>query len=374
MDHSIIDYFISLVKIDSESKSELAVATKIMTDLKQLGAEVIFDSANKQTGGDCGNLIAYFKGTADVEPVLLCAHLDTVVPGNGIKPIIKDGVIRSDGTTILGADDKSGIAEILYGIKGAMDSGKPYPPIEILFTISEEIGLCGSRFCDYSLLKAKRCFTFDTSKVGSIMNGSPSQNSLYFHFKGKKAHAGVEPEKGINAIRMASEAIANMPLGRIDEETTCNIGIINGGEATNIVPDSVLVEGEVRSHSMQKLEKLTEEMCSVVRGVKEKYNAIDPVATVEIKAENSYPSFYIEESDELVQIAVATTKKVGLPVDIYRGGGGSDANILIQNGIKSLVIGTGMANVHTVDEYIKVADLEVGAEWVKELLIALGEK
>ena len=257
MKQNVVDYFLELVQIDSESKNEKAVAEKLVEDLQKMGAEITFDRAHEQTGGNVGNLYAYFPGQIAKEPILFCAHMDTVVPGNSVKPQIKADRIVTDGKTVLGADDKSGIAEIIYGIKAIQDSGQAHAPIEALFTISEEIGLLGAKNLDYSLIKSKIGYALDSHEVGALTIGAPSQNSLKFIIHGKKSHAGAAPEEGVNAIQIAAEAITKMPMGRIDEETTCSIGIISGGSATNIVPDEVILKGEVRSHAPQKLKDIT---------------------------------------------------------------------------------------------------------------------
>jgi|SRR5690554_5205325 len=368
MEKTLIDYFISLVKIDSESRQEKDLALKLKADLEELGATVKFDNANEKTGGNIGNLIASFPGNANSEPLLLCAHMDTVVPGKGIKPVISDGVIKTDGTTILGADDKSGIAQIIWGIKELLDNNEHLPPIEILFTISEEIGLLGAKNCDYSLLTAKQGYAFDSHEVGSIMNGAPSQNNINITVHGKKAHAGVEPEKGLNAINIAAEAIVKSPLGRIDPETTSNLGIISGGAATNIVPDLVEIKGEARSHNEETLKKVTTEICESFRKTTTQYSINGYQASAECHVNKSYSTFFVDNNEPLVTIARQTSQNLKLPDVVHRGGGGSDANILNQHGIKTVVIGTGMENVHTLQEFISISSLENGALWVKELL------
>lgn len=368
MENTLINYFLSLVKIDSESGNEKNLALKLKADLEKLGAEVRFDQAGEKTAGTVGNLTATLPGTVNTPPLLLCAHMDTVVPGKGVKPVIEGDIIRTDGTTVLGADDKSGIAQIIWALKELRDNNEPVPSIEILFTISEEVGLLGIKNCDFSLLKAKQGYAFDSHEVATVMNGAPSQNNLHFLIHGKKAHAGVEPEKGINAIRIGSEAIASIPLGRIDEETTCNIGIISGGEATNIVPDLLEIKGESRSHDETKLESLTDEICRVFREVTARFSLDGYQAEVETIVAKSYSSFYVDEEDALVRLALQATQNLKLPRRVYKGGGGSDANILNVNGIKTVVIGTGMNNVHTMQENISISSLEKGVLWIKELL------
>lgn len=368
MNSTIVDYFISLVRIDSESRNEFNLAQKIKKDLEGIGAKVEFDNAHEQTKGNCGNLYAYIAGDDSLEPVLLSAHMDTVVPGNGIEPVVKDGIITSDGTTILGADDKSGIAQIIWGIKELVESGEKHPPIELLFTVCEEIGLLGVKNCDTSKFKAKKSYAFDTHEVGSVMQGAPSQKNLIITVKGKKAHAGTSPEKGINAIVAASDAIVRCPLGRIADDTTANIGIIEGGKATNIIPDSVILHGEVRSHSVDKLNLVTEDICLIFKETVKRHEVNGFQASADIEIVHKYDSFFIKESEEIIKVALKASEALGIPRSIYKGGGGSDANILNAKGIQSIVIGTGMNDVHTTAENISIESLQLGAEWVKQLL------
>ncbi|NQV17772.1 MAG: M20/M25/M40 family metallo-hydrolase [Armatimonadetes bacterium] len=373
MGNSIVDYFISLVQIDSESKQEKDVALKLEKDLTALGAEVKFDKANEKTGGNIGNLYAYLPGKKDKEPILFCAHMDTVKSGIGIKPQILKDRITSDGTTILGSDDKSGIAQIFWAIKEISENHITHAPIEIVFTVSEEKGLLGSKNLDYSLIKSKFGFALDSRKVGSLAIGAPSENDLKIFVHGKEAHAGVEPEKGLNAIKIAAEAITKIPLGRIDEETTCNIGKIEGGKATNIIPNYVKIEAEVRSHSEEKLQKITQQISSIFKETASKYQVKNSdgkiiYAKVEIDINKGYQSFRLKEDDEIIKLGHEANKVLDLPCTTSIGGGGSDANNFNQNAIKMAIVGTGMNSVHTVDEFILISDLEKGAQWIKEVI------
>ncbi|MBP7899319.1 MAG: M20/M25/M40 family metallo-hydrolase, partial [Candidatus Syntrophosphaera sp.] len=216
MQDEVVNYFLELISIDSESGDERAIIDRLKADLKALGAKVEEDDAYILTGGNAGNLYAQIPGNLNKKPILFCAHSDTVKPGKGIKPIVKDGIIYSDGTTILGSDDKSGIAELITAIKEIIESGEKHPPIEVLITVSEEVGLLGAKHFDKSRLESAWGYALDTHQVEELVIGAPAQNSIQITFLGKESHAGVEPEKGINAIRVAAEAITAMPLGRID--------------------------------------------------------------------------------------------------------------------------------------------------------------
>ena len=233
------DTFMDLVQIDSVSREESRLAAYLKTQLDLLGAETVFDGSAPQTGSDTGNLIARIKGSNGKAPLLFSAHMDTVEPGRGIKPILTNGRITSDGTTILGADDKSAIAILLEMLRVLKGSGKPHPPMELVFSTCEEIGLLGAKHLDWSLISARQGYVLDTRDPDGLVTRAPSANRLKFTVVGRDAHAGSAPEKGINAILIAAKAIAMLDLGRLDAETTCNLGVIKGGDAINIVPKQV---------------------------------------------------------------------------------------------------------------------------------------
>jgi len=368
MQESIVDYFMELVKIDSESKQEKQIALKLQTDLEEMGARVEFDDAHSKTGGEIGNLYAYFDGDTCQSPILFCSHLDTVVPGTGVKPQLKEDRITSDGTTVLGADDKSGIAQVISAIKELQQSGEKLPPIELLFTISEEIGLLGSRYADYSKLHAKFGYALDAHYIGDLTIGAPSEKSIKLTVHGKEAHAGMAPEKGISAIRLAAEAILAAPQGRIDEQTTCNIGIISGGVATNIVPNKVEIKAEVRSHDDDKLANTTQKIIDSFKDTVKKHKTENFEPTVDVELGQRYRSFRISEEEEMVKLALRVNKKLGIDIKPSVGGGGSDANNFNEHGIKAVIAGTGMRSVHTTEEFILLEDLKKGKEWVKEII------
>jgi tripeptide aminopeptidase len=367
MQNDVISYFMQLISIDSESLNERAMIDTLKQDLQELGAQVDEDDCHHKTGGNAGSLFAYLPGAIDKAPILLCAHVDTVKPGNGIKARIENGVIYSDGTTILGSDDKSGVAEIMIALKRIKESGKAHAPIEILFTVSEEIGLLGAKNFDKSRLTAAFGYALDSHRVGELLIGAPAQNSLKITIFGKEAHAGVEPEKGLNAIRVAAEAISAMPLGRIDFETTCNIGKIQGGEATNIVPNKVTLHGEARSHNPAKLERV----CSDIRYAFESTVAryAEHGAKLEYSCTTEYNSFKVKEDDPVVKLAAKALRKLDIPIQTVVGGGGSDANIISATGLPMIITGTGMDKVHTVHENIETDQLLKGTSFIEELVL-----
>ncbi|HNZ06668.1 MAG TPA: M20/M25/M40 family metallo-hydrolase [Candidatus Cloacimonadota bacterium] len=368
MQTDVVKYFMELVAIDSESKNERAIADRIMADLISLGAQVYEDDAHKHTGGNAGSVYAWFDGDPSKTAILFCAHLDTVKPGNGIKALITDGRIHTDGTTILGGDDKSGVVEIMAGIQRVLASGASHAPIEVLFTISEEIGLLGAKLFDKSKLKARMGYALDTHRVGELVLAAPSQNSIRICVNGVEAHAGVEPEKGINAIRVASEAIASMPMGRIDHETTCNIGVISGGIATNIVPNQVIIRGEARSHNMAKLEQVSSDIRHAVEAAVKRHHFSQGSATYDWQCKREYDAFHIGEDEPVVKLAKAALAELGIECDAISGGGGSDANIINAAGIPTIICGTGMNKVHTVHEDLLVSELERGTCFIESLI------
>ena len=263
----LAETFKFLVEIDSVSREEGEFAKEIKKVLESMGAKTFVDSAGEKTGSDTGNLVAKFEGNVSAPPLLINAHMDTVQPGKGIKAVLKNGIFTSDGSTILGADDKSSIAVILESLRVLRENELPYGPIDLVLTICEEIGLLGAKYFDFSLIDAKFGYALDATDVDGIIVRAPAANKLEFKIHGKDSHAGAAPEKGINAILLASKAIAGLEIGRIDKETTCNIGIIEGGIATNIVPNLVTVKGEVRSHDNDKLAKVTDDIVSAFKDV-----------------------------------------------------------------------------------------------------------
>ena len=370
---TIEDYFMSLVQIDSESKNEKEIALRLEEDLLRLGAEVKFDQSNSITGSNVGNLYAYFPGEIKKDPILFCAHMDTVKPGNGVKPSIKGDKIVTDGTTILGADDKSGIAEIIWAVKLLKEKKISHAPIEILFTVCEEIGLLGAKGTNYDMIKSKIGYALDSHEVGSITVGAPTQNSIKICVHGKESHAGVEPEKGVSAIQIAADAISNLHLGRINDQTTCNIGTINGGEASNIIPNKVEMVAEVRSHEKSQIDEVTNKMKIAFdkAAIDFKTNTFTP--TIDFHVETEYENFLLQENEDVVKIAEYASQKLDLPFDKEVGGGGSDANIFNANGLRIAIAGTGMDGYHTVNESISLQDLRNGANWIIEVIKTYSE-
>lgn len=360
----VLDRFLSYIQIDSPTKHEREFAEFLMDELKRLGFEVYMDKAGESVGSNSGNVIAKLKGNTEGETLLFCAHMDTVSPGRGINPVIKDGIIFSDGTTVLGGDDKAGIAAILEAVETVIENDIDHGDLELVFTINEEGGLYGAKNLEYDRLNAKTAFVLDSGgDPGFIVIQGPAQNQINAKFIGKEAHAGAEPENGISAIQMAAEAISKMKLLRIDEETTANIGFISGGEATNIVTKEVEIHGEARSLNEEKLQAQTDHMVKCCQDAAEKFGG-----KVEVQVEKSYGAFKVEEDAEIVVKAKEACKNLGLEPATTTTGGGSDTNIINVNGISTVNLAVGMRLPHTVDEHIYIKDLENSARLVLEII------
>jgi len=361
--------FSALVRIDSESRSEALIAKVLEKELTGLGATVVFDDAGAKVNGDCGNLVAAFKGNTDADPVMLSGHMDTVVPGKGVKVIFEDGVFRSDGTTILGSDDKSALAVILEVMQVIKDNNLPCPPVEVVITVCEEQGLLGAKNLDCSRLKSKFGYILDAVDTQGIVNRAPTANKISAKIYGRAAHAGSSPENGISAIYAASCAIAKLELGRIDEETTCNLGLISGGAATNIVPEYVEIHGEARSHDPAKLDKVTQAIVSSFENTMAELQAGgDALPRVEMIVKNDFPHTNIPEDHVMIKLAQKAAANLGRPLACKTSGGAADANIFFGKGIAAGVIGTGMTDVHTLKESIALKDMVSCAELILEIL------
>ncbi|NLK43909.1 MAG: M20/M25/M40 family metallo-hydrolase [Tissierellia bacterium] len=349
----IVSRFIDYVKISSPSYKEADFAKVLKKDMEELGFEVIVDNAGEKAGSNTGNLIGFLKGNKDVDPIMFCAHMDTVTPCENIEPIIEDGIIKSKGNTILSADDKAGIIGILEGIRYIKENNIPHGDIEVVFTICEEVGLYGSKYLDYSNIKSKMAFVLDASgDIGGVNVQGPAQTQIHAKFHGKAAHAGLSPEKGINAIQVASKAINKMNLLRIDEETTANVGIIRGGTATNIVADYAEMELEARSLKEEKLEKQVAHMVEAMENAAKEFGA-----EVVIEVKHAYPTFSLDKDEPILNIIKTAMEKINITYKPNTTGGGSDTNILNSKGVKAATLGVGMFNAHSVNEYIGVDDL-----------------
>jgi len=353
MSERMVEQFMEMVRIDSESGNEADMIEYLREEFSKMGADAVID--------DYGNLIARFpaKGCSGKDPILLSCHADTVQPGKGIKPVLKDGVIRSAGDTILGADDKAGIAEMLEALRTA----EVRPPVEVAISRQEEVGLLGVKNMDFSLITAKAGFLLDNDTLDTIVIGGPSYFAIDVDIKGKAAHAGMEPEKGINAIQAAAKAIAALELGRLDTDTTANVGVIKGGLIRNGVPDSASFLAEARSLDHEKGQALADRMVETIRAEVEGYGA-----GVDIKVDNLCRAVDIPEDSATVEISKKALKTVGIDAKTTFITGFTDASIYNNRGIEVAVVGIGAHNEHSMDEYIEVADMEKALRMIVEIL------
>jgi len=365
MNSRLVNEFLELVQIDSETKHEELIAPILVGKLEEMGFEVYQDDAHTRNGHGAGNIIATLNGTLDVEPIYFTVHMDTVVPGVGIKPEIReDGYIYSDGTTILGADDKAGIAALFEMAKRLKEQNIEHGTIQFIITAGEESGLVGAKELEREKIIAKYGFAVDSDgKVGGIVTGAPYQAKLNVKILGKTAHAGVAPEKGISAITLASKAIAKMKLGRIDEETTANIGRFEGGKATNIVCDEVNILAEARSINEEKLNAQTQHMKETFETV-----AKENGGRAEVEVKIMYPGFSVTEEDKVVQIAMEAVKNIGREPNLGVSGGGSDANIISGFGIPTVNLSVGYEEIHTTNERMPIEELDKLADLLVEIV------
>jgi tripeptide aminopeptidase len=367
----LAETFRFLAATSSVSRREGALASELKRRLEILGAETFVDAAAIKTGSDTGNLIARLKGSRVVPPLLLNAHIDTVQPGEGVSVLFKDGVFTSDGTTILGADDKSAIAVILETLSVLREDQIPHGPIEIVLTTCEEVGLAGAKNFDFSLVTAPYGYALDGSDTEGIIVQAPSANRFEIRLIGKDAHAGAHPEQGINAIHLAAKAMAGLTIGRIDIETTCNIGWIEGGVATNVVPPLVTLRGEARSHDEAKLQRVTAGIIEAFEQVVTEHRrltGLDGLPRLETHVERSYCQTRIPVSHPLVSLAKQAAARRGRSLKIKISGGGSDANIFFEKGIPLGILGTGMREVHTTREFVRLDDMIRAAELLLEII------
>jgi tripeptide aminopeptidase len=369
----IKNLLIELIKIDSLSRQELNVALRLRHEMEELGAKIWIDDAGEKVGGNVGNLIAHFPGTnTGAQPLLLSAHMDTVVPGEGIVPILDGDILRTDGRTVLGGDDKSGVAIICEVLRVMKENRLPCSAIDVVFTICEEAGLIGAKCLDVSKLRARTGLVLDSDSVGFLFTKAPAAHRMEFRVYGLEAHAGVCPERGINAIKVAADGIAQMQLGRIDFETTANIGVVEGGMAVNIVPNQVLLRGEARSHSQEKLDRQTKHMQSCLEEAAAGHvldlDGKRHSARVEARIERDYDRMDVPESAPIVQLVHAAARNLNLEVKTAATGGGCDANVLNQKGLVVANLATGMREIHTVKEWIDLKDLQLSAQMVLEIV------
>lgn len=362
----LVEEFKELVAIDSVSFHERRMADALKSKLLKLGFEVYEDGAAGVYGSEAGNVYGFLPGTLEGPPLLLSAHMDTVEPGWGKRAVIHpDGRITSEGDTVLGSDDAAGIASILEAVRAVSESGQPHRGIEVLFPIAEEAYGKGSTVAEYDRLRAKEAYTLDLSgPVGQASLQEPTFVSFSIEFVGKASHAGFAPEEGINAIAAAAAAITRIRQGRVGEETTVNIGKIEGGKATNIVPALVRMEGEIRSYvheaalaQMEQIRRICEE------------TAAGFSAVVRVDSRLHMLAYRVGEKEPVVQRFRRVCEMLGVECSLTRTLGGSDNNCFIQHGIRGVVLSCGMNQVHSTEEFSSVSELERCASIVVGLIV-----
>jgi tripeptide aminopeptidase len=351
-----LDLFLELARLRTPPGRERAAADVVSRYLRDLALDVHEDGAGAVVGGDTGNLLARLPATdgAGGVPIVLCAHLDTVPPEGSIEPVLEDGVVRNAAGTILGADNKSAVASMLVAAATILRENRPHAGIELLFTPKEEVGLLGAFAFDHTRLEAKLGYVYDqAAPVGQVILGAPTQRSLQVRYHGRPAHAGMVPEEGRSAIAAAARAIADLRLGRLDEQTTANVGTIAGGTARNIVPGWCSFEAEARSHDERVLADLVQEMLDSIT-----FAAQATDCEVETRIEENYKGYRFRRDDVPVRLVDAALRRVGVEPIYALTGGGADANVFNARGLPCVNVANGMAEIHTPDEHVAVVDLD----------------
>ncbi len=356
--------FLEMIQIYSPSKGEKEMADWLENWLKERNISYQSDNAGAEYGGNGRNIVAYIPGDKTKMALGFGAHMDQIEPCKDVKAVIDGSIIRTDGTTTLGGDDKAGIAAILEAVEDILETGATHRDIYLLFTISEEMSMLGTKHMDLNMLPCKDLVLADaTGDTGVIAYKAPAMEAISITFHGKKAHAGIEPEKGINAIVAASKAIANMHIGRIDKETTSNIGHIEGGTATNIVTDAVTFTAEIRSHSMEKLTAEVQHMEQCCQKAAEEMGA-----NYTFSHELAYPTLSLDLGCALVQETKKAMEAQGITPDLMVIGGGSDANVLAGHGYRSVILGLGMRDVHTVNESLDMDEVYKATKVIRHMM------
>ncbi|MCY4575294.1 MAG: M20/M25/M40 family metallo-hydrolase [Chloroflexi bacterium] len=350
----LVRTFTDLVRIDSPSGEEVAIADALTARLTNLGFTVSRDAY--------GNVIASEPGDS---PLLLSAHMDTVEPGRGVNPLIDGDVIHTDGSTVLGGDCKAGLSVILEALESLQSDGAARRPLEIALPPEEGIGLVGAKNLDFSMLRAKQAIVFDgEGPAYHVTTGSPTYIAFDIDITGRAAHAGVEPEKGISAIQIAAEMIVQMRLGRLDENTTFNVGNIEGGSVRNAVPEHASLKGETRSHDPEALERVRSYLLNIVQDTRGRWTE----ATIECELYEQFVGYRLDEGTGLLTRVKETLGVLGMAPELAISGGGTDGNVFVLNGIEAVVVGAAMHDAHTVRESVRISELEQGAQFCRALL------
>jgi len=350
----VAELFLELVRVPSPSGEERVVADQVIEYLQALALPVDEDDVGTRIDSTIGNLLCRIEPSGEGTPLFFCAHLDTVPPEGPIEPVVEDGVVRNGGGTILGADNKAAVAAMLEATRRIVAENRPHGGIELLFTPKEEVGLRGAEAFDQERLHARLGYVYDhAGPIGEVILGAPYQVKLDASFRGRAAHSGMYPEEGRSAIAAAARAIADLRLGRLDEETTANVGEIHGGTARNIVPERCSFAAEARCHDERKLGELVQEMLETIT-----FAAQVSDCDVETAVDPSARGYRFKRDDETVRLAAAALERTGFQPTYGLSGGGADANVFNERGLQCLNLANGMTDIHTPEERIAVADLE----------------
>lgn len=355
--------FTELCEISSPSRKEGAVAVYLKEKFTELGASIIFeDNSATKTDSESGNLIVRFNGNLPAQQgFFLSCHMDTVEPADGVKVLRTGNLFTSKGATVLGGDDKSGIAAILELLAMLKENRASHPMLEIIVTTCEEIGLLGAKHLEYDRLLTRYGYALDSCGIDQVIVGAPAANKIIVEIKGLAAHAGLCPEAGINALTIAAEALSSMRMGRLDKESSRNFGVIQGGVATNIVPEKIILRGEVRSHSIDKLRLYTKEIFDTFEQTVADWQGNTatgekrPSVTFDIIGD--YPALTLANDTPVIKRIQKASALAGKTMQYIIAGGGSDANILCGYGLPTAIIATGMDKVHTLEEQLNLNDL-----------------
>jgi tripeptide aminopeptidase len=366
----VLDLFVELAALPTPPGEERAAADVVLRYLNDLGLDPDEDDCGPSIGSTMGNIYARIEPNAPGTPLFFCAHLDTVPPSGPLDPVVDEGVVRNAGGTILGADNKSAVAAMLEGTRRVLAENRPHAGIELLFTPMEEVGLIGAYAFDQSRLQADLGYVYDqAAPIGEIILGAPWSQSMQVRFHGRAAHSGMFPEEGRSAIQAAARAIADLRLGRVDEGTTANVGVIEGGTGGNIVPEWCTFLAEARCQDENKLRDFVQEMLDAFS-----FAATSTDCEVETELRKSYLGYRFKQSDDVVQLAVTALSACGHDVSYALSGGGADANVFNENGKRCVNLANGMTDIHTPTEHIAVTDLEAMVDVTLALLDAARER
>ncbi|WP_371373800.1 M20/M25/M40 family metallo-hydrolase [Sporomusa aerivorans] len=365
-DSVIVKEFLELVKIDVQSRNERGIADVLKDKLTALGLEVSEDDTATKVGGNAGNIIARLKGEPGIPAVLLSAHMDRVMNAGNITPVVHadTGIITSDGNSILAADNIAGVCAILEGIRKIKANNTPHGDIEIVFSVCEEIGVVGTKHLDFKQLQARIAYVFDApGRIGRIITQAPTKCKIKVGVQGRSAHAGNEPEKGLNAIRVAAVALSRLKEGRISLNTTANFGSFHAGNSTNVVCDYAEILGEARSTNDYEIEQYLQDVKQIFAAVADEYQT-----EIEVSMQILYRAFSINETEAIAQIAARAMRNVGIEANFTSGGGGMDGNHFNANGIQAIGVALGYSKNHTPAEQVVIADMVKCGELIQELV------